>query len=144
MNKPCTHDKRFLMESEITHQAYCTVCAADNWREAWQRRLAITQDYADIRPLMDMHSPPGTKVMFWFPHHGYDHDKPQFKDLGITLGTVLTVEHTEVGSCHAYIFLNEFPGELFNHVNFAVPTAEDIAAGKFVASSLRSRNETTP
>jgi hypothetical protein len=57
---------------------------------------------------------------------GYKHDSEQVKKL-CEIDKIYTVEHTEVHSCSTFVCLKEFPGVLFNSVNFedAVEQSEE-------------------
>ncbi len=62
----------------------------------------------------------GTKVVFAFPNNGYSGDKESLKRLGLSPGAEFTVDSTEVHSWSTSLRLREFPGEVFNTVNFAL------------------------
>lgn len=68
-------------------------------------------------PEMDIYALPGEQIRFAHPEHGYsgDQDKAQKH---LTLGTVYTVERTELFSGETNVYLLEVPGIRFNTVHF--------------------------
>jgi hypothetical protein len=64
--------------------------------------------------------PRGTKVVFAFPENGYPADRERLKRLELQPGAEYTVDSTEVHSWSTSLRLREFPGEVFNTVNFAL------------------------
>lgn len=65
---------------------------------------------------MDIYAKKGTKVMYT-GKGGYDSHK-MHADMFLKVGSVYTVEFTEVGGWHTDVYLKEFPGEGFNSVHF--------------------------
>lgn len=67
---------------------------------------------------MNIYAKAGASVILWCPRNGYERDQVQIKELKMTRLKTYTVERTEVGQCHTALFLKEFPGRVFNTVNF--------------------------
>ena len=67
---------------------------------------------------MDIDSPPGTKVRFSFPTHGYDHHQELAKE-HLKEGEVYTVRDTDVGDSSSKVCFDEIPGVWFNTVLFS-------------------------
>ena len=122
----CGHDERFRTSVEDGRLEFCTMCALDRGHKNFNAVLESREAYEALRETMDLHSPPGTKVVLWFPHAGYPGDVKQLKDLGMGLGQVFTVRETRVGGSHTTVLLQEFPGRFFNSVHFGVPTEADL------------------
>lgn len=73
-----------------------------------------------VRSFMPVDTAPGTKVIFEFPKNGSDFDRIKAASLFIKKGDVFTVHHTEPEQYHTRLYLEEFPGVIFNTVNFAL------------------------
>lgn len=70
--------------------------------------------------LMDIESPPGTKVVLWKPKNGWPADQDRIKRLGMKKYQEFTVARTIVYDSSTTVYLVEFPDEQFNSVNFGV------------------------
>ena len=68
--------------------------------------------------VMDIYSPPGTKVLFQFPNNGYRNEHLRARSL-MCVGNRYTVRAIEVGDCSSLVLLEEVPYVWFNTVFFA-------------------------
>lgn len=68
---------------------------------------------------MNIYTPAGYKVMYAFPESGYELDKEYNEKIGLVVGQEYTVSGTDVGGSYTTVYLEEFPDESFNSVNFA-------------------------
>ena len=75
---------------------------------------------------MNIYAKKGDRVVFAYPKNGYDrHVATAAKYL--KKDETYTIDHTEVGSWHTDVYLQEIPGVSFNSVQFV--DAEEIDIG---------------
>lgn len=67
---------------------------------------------------MSINAKPGTKVFYCFPKNGNSWDFEKLRQL--KLNKEYTVEAIQAHSFNTDIWLKEFPGVCFNHVNFGI------------------------
>lgn len=65
---------------------------------------------------MNIYARPGTKVRYT-GENGYDHEHDDIQTMGVSIGEILTVKETEVGSWKTYVYFEELDGG-FNSVLF--------------------------
>ncbi len=66
---------------------------------------------------MDIHTPPGSRVVFSNPDFGWPSDKWKLK--GLEIGKNYTVEVIQIGAYTTRLYLVEFPKVEFNAINFS-------------------------
>jgi hypothetical protein len=66
---------------------------------------------------MNIYANPGDKIVFYYPNNGLSKDKENAKKY-LKQGEIYTVDHTVVYSESTKVFLVEFPGVIFNSVQF--------------------------
>src|ERR1035437_3136223 len=134
LNEPtaCGHLKLFSFEY-TNHTSFgdkttteCWKCIADRWKNKYDKEWKAKHAYHSLRECMDVESPNGTKIVMWFPTNGYDYHGKLIEKLGIKLGQVCTVNFTEVHSYSTDLYIMEYPGELFNPVNWGIATPADM------------------
>lgn len=116
-DKGCKHGKRYRFR--FHQDSACALCVRDRANKNRDEYLNHLRDYQALHTWAANELAPGTKVMYWFVSCGYDHDQRQIKQLGMKLGQVFTIDHTDEGDCHTSFYLREFPGKSFNSFNFA-------------------------
>jgi|ERR1035437_3427282 hypothetical protein len=129
---PCGHPARFSFK-HTDHTSYgdnitteCWQCIADRWHKTYDKEWKAKHAYHSLRECMDIDSQHGTKIVMWFPTNGYDYHGKLIEKLGIKLGQVCTVDFTEVHSSSTDLYIVEYPGELFNPVNWGIATPADM------------------
>ena len=65
---------------------------------------------------MNIYASRGTKVRYT-GENGYDHEHIDIQTMGVSVGDILTVERTEVGSWKTYVYFEELDGG-YNSVMF--------------------------
>ena len=75
-------------------------------------------EFIDPPATMDVHTKPGTKVIFKYPENGRTHDGAWAK-LHLLEGGTYTVEGINVGQSSSSVEFKEFPSTHFNTVHFA-------------------------
>jgi len=78
---------------------------------------------------MNIYALPGTKVMVTeeTKKHGHERDQENIEKY-LEIGKEYTVDHTVIHNWNTNVFLKEFPGVIFNSVNFedvTLQTKED-------------------
>lgn len=68
-------------------------------------------------PTMDIHSKPGTKVIFKYPENGDDYDMKWASGV-LSVGETYTVENIQIGQSSSLVDFKEFPEWQFNTVHF--------------------------
>jgi len=69
------------------------------------------------RPVMDIYSEAGSRVVFAFPNNGYANDQKRMKEQ-FSLGCVLTIEDIEIEDSTSYVTFEGYDGS-YNTVFFA-------------------------
>ncbi len=67
---------------------------------------------------MDIHSKPGTQIIFAYPGNGMRHDQKVAEDY-LEVGKEYTVKMIRIENWHSYVWLEEFPNKPFNSVMFS-------------------------
>ncbi len=91
-------------------QGYARTC------EACEAIRATIREHHDLLATMDLDTRPGARVVFAHPTNGYSGDVHRARML--TIGAEYTVARVSVGDSSSTVELVEFPGELFNTVQF--------------------------
>ncbi|MEK5036205.1 hypothetical protein MKY96_32670 [Paenibacillus sp. FSL R7-0302] len=68
---------------------------------------------------MDLKTPIGSKVVYAFPDNGLVTESARMELMGLIEGEAYTVADVLVHGWSSYVYLEEFPFESFNSVNFA-------------------------
>jgi hypothetical protein len=80
---------------------------------------------------MPIDAEPGSKVIYAFPNNGMSGDRAQLQKLGLVVGAEYTVAEVRAGGFSSSVLLAEFPGHVFNTVNFAAaPEQAESKEGK--------------
>lgn len=66
---------------------------------------------------MNIHTAPGSKIIFAHPNYGYANDIYK-GNMYLTLNNVYTVERCEPHAHFTYVYLKEYPNVEFNSVQF--------------------------
>jgi hypothetical protein len=94
----------------LYYPAGCFVCrACEPYRSLVRNHLPA---------VMNMDTAPGSKVRFSHGFNGWDHDVKQAR-VKLTLGAIYTVKRVEMDDSSTTVWLEEFPGERWNHVLFS-------------------------
>lgn len=82
-----------------------------------EQRQAIERHFG-FGVTMRLDSTEGTLVIYRFPENGHEFDR-ETSQKHLTVGSIYTIEQTEVYDYNTDIYLKEFPGIRFNSVQFA-------------------------